>query len=827
MLKKNIFKSVFVIFFLIFILTVIMPEKQIEFGKFPALKIEEEKVFKLLQKLNKDIEITAVPADCASPKWTILIHFALDNNLSGNMKLLNNFEVLESIEAKDKNDNLEIAVLVDGLNGKPYEDGYYHITGRDFKDDLVIPADEINSGAIEEVEAFIDWAVNNYPGDRYYYSLLNHGNGFEDTSLTGTELSEKELRGEEKELSDSSTMLWAGSDVTNHDVLTHYEFGKIFEYFNLKINKKIEIFYLSACRMGGIELAYELKDYVNYLLASQVAIGGNTWSYEPLELLINDPAISAMQLGIEYCKSGHDFYSNVGEGEVSAYTLTLTYLPAIGYLKLFLDYYADMAIQSIQRDVKKADYFDLSANLSGDNVVFTDIGNYLKEIQLSPDMDFEVRIQAYLTKIIYDFAIQYHIEVNNPDKTGLTIFHNHWLIEDQYSIELYKNLLKFGKESRWVSFLELMESLAVKKDEYEPDNNFDSAIGLSLSEIKQVHTIYPIRDKDFLVLDLYNLEDNMHIKIETYPINQIRYTPMIITLYDQDKKVICSDLNSIIFKPKYAGKYYIQIKSDGDKMGEYAIDAIICGAPEGDEYESDDDFDTGNFLTDPDAVIQKHTLHINGDEDFIKIEYTQAFPEEFSMLARVISSYPYKISLYDEFYNLLSEGQYIFDSDSLLSYISVNLYPITKPGIYYLKIAQDISYNNCLRAKGTYSLEIIKRKPDIYESNNSPELAKEYYINSGQSMLQFHNTNDEDWLFFTALSNDVVAIKLQAERNDYNNLLFCFIYHESDLEHEIGFLLNTAGEEFQCPLDGKYYIKIISPELSFFCFENYFFEIIR
>jgi hypothetical protein len=305
---------------------------------------------------------------------------------------------------------------------------------------------------------------------------------------------------------------------------------------------------------------------------------------------------------------------------------------------------------------------------------------------------------------------------------------------------------------------------------------------------------------------------------------------MLITLYDQDKKIICSDLKNVIFKPEYVGKYYIKAEnSHNKKMGEYAIDAIICEVPEADQYEYDDNFDTGNILIDPDGVIQNHTSHINGDEDFIKIEYTQASSDEFSMLVRIISSYPYTMYLYDEFYNLLAESQYVIDADSSVfdrKHISTTFYPESTEGIYYLKIAQDIKYSDYLMAKGTYSLEIIKRKPDIYEPNNSPESAKEYYINSGPVMLQFHNTHDEDWLFFTALSDDIITIILQAERNNSYNFLDCYIYHESDLEHEIGYLWNTTGEQFQCPLDGKYYIKIISLEYQF-CFENYFFEITR
>ena len=218
-------------------------------------------------------------------------------------------------------------------------------------------------------------------------------------------------------------------------------------------------------------------------------------------------------------------------------------------------------------------------------------------------------------------------------------------------------------------------------------------------------------------------------------------------------------------------------------------------------------------------------------EDFIKIEYTQASSDEFSILTKIISLYPYSIYLYDEYYNLLADSQYVFNNDSIIDepYISINLYPISNPGIYYLKITQDIVSTNYLKAKDIYSVEIIKRKPDIYEPNNSPELAKEYYINSGPVMHQFHNTNDEDWLFFTALSNDIITFNLQAERNNFNNILIGYIYHESDLENEIGYIGNTTeeGEQFQCPLDGKYYIKIKSMPDFLFCYENYFFEITR
>ncbi len=143
------------------------------------------------------------PASSPPPRepgrWLILVHFAVDNNIDYEFEtehgfISNYLETLEDLEARDAGDVLDIVVLMDGYTGtvdgelytSPFRDGYYHLTGGAFADDLEESIVEVNSGGVGDSTAFIDWAWENRPADYVVYSVFNHGGGFDDANTGGT-----------------------------------------------------------------------------------------------------------------------------------------------------------------------------------------------------------------------------------------------------------------------------------------------------------------------------------------------------------------------------------------------------------------------------------------------------------------------------------------------------------------------------------------------------------------------------------------------------------------------------------------------------------------
>ena len=133
------------------------------------------------------------------------------------------------------------------------------------------------------------------------YSIFDHGDGFNDSNTAGT-YSKKTLA-----IAYDDNF---NSNIYSSDDLTHYELEQITSYFKNKIGKKINLFYPFACLMGGVELAYEIKNNVNYILFSEESFPAESWSYEALESIIDNPNISEQELAISFCKSAKTYFNN-------------------------------------------------------------------------------------------------------------------------------------------------------------------------------------------------------------------------------------------------------------------------------------------------------------------------------------------------------------------------------------------------------------------------------------------------------------------------------------------------------------------------------------
>ncbi|RPJ04301.1 MAG: hypothetical protein EHM28_13650 [Spirochaetaceae bacterium] len=244
--------------------------------------------------------------------WTVMVHFAVDNNIDYGMErsrgtVTNYLDTLERIEAADIGNKIDIVVLMDCYNVDTYDvgyvstfqDGYYHLSGGKFADDLVTSFTEVNSGSLSAVNAFLDWAITNYQSDGYMYSVFNHGSGFDDASAEGT------YPGLDRGI---------GFDDSHNDCLTHHELGLAVAHLKASIGHNLDLFHAFACLMGGVELAYEIRDNADYLLFSEELFPAYTWSYEGLSVITDTSGgITPLEIGTAFCDSADAYYGASGK----------------------------------------------------------------------------------------------------------------------------------------------------------------------------------------------------------------------------------------------------------------------------------------------------------------------------------------------------------------------------------------------------------------------------------------------------------------------------------------------------------------------------------
>ncbi|HEY9069417.1 MAG TPA: clostripain-related cysteine peptidase [Candidatus Ozemobacteraceae bacterium] len=197
--------------------------------------------------------------------WTVLVFLNADNDLeSSGMKDLNEMEMIGSDE------NLNIVVQIDrqkGAKGETIEDGNWIGTRRyevarertkKIGSKLVANLGERDMGSRRELAEFLTWGVENYPAERFMAVIWNHGAGWVGISYDDE----------------------SGNNLTIPDIVWACSQAKpALAKANPK-HPKFDIIDFDACLMGMIEIAYELRDVCDFMIASEETEPGQGMPYQ-------------------------------------------------------------------------------------------------------------------------------------------------------------------------------------------------------------------------------------------------------------------------------------------------------------------------------------------------------------------------------------------------------------------------------------------------------------------------------------------------------------------------------------------------------------------
>ena len=518
--------------------------------------------------------VSAEEPDGDSGTWTILIHFAIDNNIDYSFEenygiVTNYLNTLESVEAADTSNRVKILVLMDGYKSLNFTDGYYRLTGGSFSSDRVLPIDggisgEVNSGDTATTEAFMDWVVTNYPSDHYMYSVFNHGSGFDDKTTSGT----------------YSTYA-IGLDNTNFDCLTHYELGVVTAYLKGKIGKNIDLFYPYACLMGGVELAYEIRSSVNYLLFSEQTFPADYWSYEALNAILSSTKTSGKGIGKAFCSSAYNYFTFTASRN---FTLSLIDISHIGDLRDDINTYATSALAQIGSTAAIAAYYNTAASNSFkmDSSYYIDLGDYLKNVIASSNISSTAKTNAGSVQTEISNSVIYQRQRGYPNATGITIFHNIWGSAYYFDPATYQTVLTFDDTS-WDEYMITLSNLdtsTITPDSYEADNSQTQATLITVDGAIQSHNLHATDDMDLVKVVL---STTGIYTFDTYADGVLTTTDTMLRLYDSNLSLITynddisfpSNLYSkIIYNCTTAGTYYLLVHTfSNSNAGYYVIRA--------------------------------------------------------------------------------------------------------------------------------------------------------------------------------------------------------------------------------------------------------------
>ena len=139
---------------------------------------------------------------------------------------------------------------------------------------------ELNMGDYQTLVDFANWAMTNYPAQKYLLVIWNHGGGFRSPAYTTKDIAWDYTNGEDK--------------------ITMPELEDALSAVSSQTGKKIDIVGMDACLMAMTEVAYQIKDYAGIMVASEENEPGDGWPYDSiLAQLVSNPTMSAEQLATD------------------------------------------------------------------------------------------------------------------------------------------------------------------------------------------------------------------------------------------------------------------------------------------------------------------------------------------------------------------------------------------------------------------------------------------------------------------------------------------------------------------------------------------------
>lgn len=197
-------------------------------------------------------------------QWTFILYGAADNDLEP--FILSDVNELESVGSSE---HVNLVALVDTGAGA----ARYYLEQDDDPVELRSPRfdlGEVDSGSAATLDEFVTWAVSSFPAKRYAVVISGHGGGnprvIAPDFRAGSAMSPRELVGAVDRVRQTT-------------------------------GRRVDVFGADACLMQTVEVAYELRDSVEHIVASQNTEPGSGWPYDTVgDALVGDPVQSADEL---------------------------------------------------------------------------------------------------------------------------------------------------------------------------------------------------------------------------------------------------------------------------------------------------------------------------------------------------------------------------------------------------------------------------------------------------------------------------------------------------------------------------------------------------
>lgn len=259
-------------------------------------------------------------------KWTFMVYLAGDNNLDQN-----GVTDLDEMKRIGSTDAINIIAQFDRAGEGVETKRYFLRRGTSLSDDAVTNLGETNTGNPQALVSFIRWGIRKYPAERYAIVLWNHGQGWDDTDIYTSDrhravhrLARGRIRHAFFRTSIHSALFAAAKpgiaraillDDNAKDFLDNVEMKKALIEVKKILGCKIDVLGMDACLMSMAEVAYQVRDSVDFIVGSEQTEPLEGWPYHTiLDAIAKNPVMGRGELAaviVEKYLASYTPYDNV------------------------------------------------------------------------------------------------------------------------------------------------------------------------------------------------------------------------------------------------------------------------------------------------------------------------------------------------------------------------------------------------------------------------------------------------------------------------------------------------------------------------------------
>lgn len=336
------------------------------------------------------------PGPYPTAKWTVLNYSAADNNLYAYI-----YDDVASMEKFGSTGSVQLVTQLDHQGGEAYRFRIEQDQAGTSHSDKVVDSPvlerlgPVNMSDPKTLSDFISWGMKNFPAERFMLVIADHGKG------------------------------WEGlvQDETHQGWMSVPQLKEALVQAEMETGRKLNVIGFDACQMASVEVASQLKDHAQYMVASQAPEGREGWPYQHI---LSQGPLSDLQ-------RAHLFKSDVesrtavelvvnGAAEHSAIlpTMSALDLSQVGALEAGIQ---ELSQAMIKTGIGGADLREVRHQTQAFSFVY-DLGDFLDNLaQLPQDRRSKELTQAVekCRDLLEKVVIAEHHSPEFPRASGLTI----------------------------------------------------------------------------------------------------------------------------------------------------------------------------------------------------------------------------------------------------------------------------------------------------------------------------------------------------------------------------------------------------------------------